>query len=137
MTGERVVIDTNVLISGLLFTTTAPARAVQHAIEHGQIIASRDTLRELTAKLLAPKFDRYVSPVRREALLASLAPIVEIVEIVQRVAASRDPKDDAFLEAAVNGQADVLVTGDEDLLVLDPFRGIKILTPASYVSRGR
>lgn len=137
MTRERVVIDTNVLISGLLSSTTPPARVVEHAIEHGQLLASRDTLRELIAKLLAPKFDRYVSRERRDALLDRLAPIIEIVEIIQRVQASRDPKDDPLLEVAINGRADVLVTSDGDLLVLDPFRGITILTPASYLGRER
>lgn len=137
MTRERVVIDTNVLISGLLSSATPPARVVEHAIEHGQLLASRDTLRELMAKLLAPKFDRYVSRERRDALLDTLAPIIEIVEIVQRVQASRDPKDDPFLEVAINGRADVLVTGDGHLLVLDPFRGIRILTPTTYLDRAR
>jgi predicted nucleic acid-binding protein len=51
------------------------------------------------------------------------------------VRASRDPKDDKFLDLAVNGRADVVVTGDNDLLALDPFRGIAILTPAAYISR--
>ena len=54
----------------------------------------------------------------------------------QPIRASRDPKDDKFLEAAVNGRADVIVTGDKDLLDLDPFRGIAIVTPAAYLIRG-
>ena len=64
-----------------------------------------------------------------------LAPLLEIVEVVQQVRASRDPKDDMFLEAAVNGRAEVIVTGDRDLLVLNPFRGISILTPVVYLAR--
>jgi predicted nucleic acid-binding protein len=47
----------------------------------------------------------------------------------------RDPRDDKFLEAAVNGHADVLVSGDKDLLQLHPFRGIAILTPSDYLER--
>ena len=94
-----------------------------------------DTLRELIETLLSPKFDRYVSRPRREALLDRLAPIVEIVEIVQQVRACRDPKDDKFLGLAVNGQANVIVTGDDDLLSLHPFRGIDILPPAAYLER--
>jgi predicted nucleic acid-binding protein len=55
-------------------------------------------------KLISPKFDRYVSRARRNALLERLAPHVELVEIVQRIQASRDPKDDdKFLEVAING----------------------------------
>lgn len=135
MARDRVVIDTNVLISGLLSTTSTPARAVDRAVTSAQLVASTKTLRELMTKLLSPKFDRYVSRERRDALLLRLAPLVEIIEVVQAVHACRDPRDDKFLEAAVNGRADVLVSGDQDLLALHPFRGIAILTPASYVDR--
>ena len=132
---ERVVIDTNVLISGLFSTTSTPARAVEHAISNGQLLASAATLRELMTKLLSPKFDRYVPRERRDALLLRLAPLIEIVEVVQPVRASRDPSDDKFLEAAVNGRADVIVSGDGDLLDLNSFRGIAILMPATYLER--
>ena len=135
MTRERLVIDTNVFISGLLSSTSHPARVVERAIEHGQLLGSTETLRELIETLLLPKFDRYVSRQRRETLLDRLAPLVEIVEIVQRVQVCRDPKDDKFLELAVNGRANVVVTGDDDLLSLHPFRGIDILSPAAYLDR--
>jgi len=135
MTRDRVVFDTNVLISGLLSATSTSARAVEHAIKGGQLLASTETLRELMTKLLSPKFDRYVPHEQRDALLLRLAPLIEIVEVVQRLQASRDPDDDKFLEVAVNGRADVIVTGDRDLLDLNPFRGIAILTPADYVGR--
>jgi putative PIN family toxin of toxin-antitoxin system len=135
MTRERVVIDTNVLISGLLSTSSTPARAVERAVATAQLVATHATLRELIAKLLSPKFDRYVSRERRDALLLRLAPLVEIVDVLQTIRASRDPKDDKFLEAAVNGRADVLVSGDGDLLELSPFRGMRILTPAAYLDR--
>lgn len=95
-------------------------------------MASTATLRELLEKLPSTKFDPYVSRETRDALLLRLVPLVEIV---QSVRASRDPKDDKFLEVAVNGRADVLVTGDGDLLTLNPFRGIAILTAADYVGR--
>lgn len=135
MTRERVVVDTNVLISSLLSSASQPAQAVDKAITNAQLIATAETLRELIEKLLSPKFDRYVSRERRDALLLRLAPLMEIAEVLQPIQASRDPEDDKFLEAAVNGRADVLVTGDKDLLDLHPFRGIAILTPAAYVDR--
>jgi len=132
---ERVVLDTNVLISGALSNTSTPALALETAVRHGQLLASTATMRELMETLLSPKFDPYVSREQRDALLLRLAPLVEFVEIVQVVRASRDPNDDKFLDVAVNGRAGVVVTGDKDLLELDPFRGIAILTPAAYVGR--
>ena len=135
MTRERVVLDTNVLISGALSTTSTPASALEKAIKDGQLLASTATLRELVDRLLSTKFDSYVSREKRNALLVRLAPLIEMVEIVDTVEASRDPTDDKFLEVAVNGRADVVVTGDEDLLALNPYHGIAILTPADYIRR--
>ena len=57
----------------------------------------------------------------------------ELVEIVELISASRDPKDDKFLELAVSGRADLIVSGDADLLVLNPFRGIPVVTPAAFL----
>jgi putative PIN family toxin of toxin-antitoxin system len=136
MTRERVVIDTNVLISGLLLATSTPAKAVDKAVTTAQLVATTDTLRELIEKLHSPNLDRYVRRERRDALLERIASIVEIIDVLQRIRASRDPNDDKFLEAAVNGRADVLVTGDKDLLELNPFRGIVIASPADYLARG-
>ena len=135
MTRERIVIDTNVLISGLFSTTSTPAKAVEKAATKAQLVATMETLRELIEKLHSAKFDRYVRRERRDALLERFASLVEIIDVLQSIRASRDPKDDKFLEAAVNGRADVIVTGDKDLLDLNPFRGIAILTPADYLAR--
>jgi putative PIN family toxin of toxin-antitoxin system len=132
---ERVVIDTNVFVSGLLSAGSSPARCIEAVVSTAQLVASQATLRELMQQLLSPKFDRYVARSRREELLVRLAPLVEIVEIVQQVRACRDPHDDQFLEAAVNGRADVIITGDKDLLALGPFRGVAILTPAAHLAR--
>ncbi|MBX3029974.1 MAG: putative toxin-antitoxin system toxin component, PIN family [Chloroflexi bacterium] len=135
MARERVVLDTNVFLSGLFSSTSTPARAVERAVREDRILVSTETLRELAEQLLSPKFDRYVPSERRLALLDRLAPNLEVVEIVQQVRASRDPKDDAFLEVAVNGSADLIVTGDRDLIALHPFRGIDIVRPADYLVR--
>ena len=126
MTRERVVIDTNVLLSSLFFTASTPAQAVEKAVTKAQIVATTETLRERVEKLLLPKFDRYVRRERRDALLERVVSVVEIITVLQPIHVSRDPRDDKFLEAAVNGRADVIVTGDKDLLDLNPFLGIAI-----------
>jgi hypothetical protein len=66
-----------------------------------------------------------------------VAEFANACETVLIVFPCRDPRDDKFLEVAVHGRADVIVTGDRDLLDLNPFRGIEILTPAEYLKRGR
>lgn len=132
---DRVVIDTNVFISGVLATRSVPARCVEAVLSGAQLIATESTLKELFERLLSPQFDPYVARARREELLSRLAPLVEIVEVIQQVRACRDPCDDKFLEAAVNGRADVIITGDKDLLELHPFRGVAIVSPAEYLGR--
>jgi putative PIN family toxin of toxin-antitoxin system len=114
--------------------SSIPAQAVEKAVTKAQLIATTETLRELIEKLWLPKFDRYVRRERREALLQRVASLVEIVEFLQVGRASRDPKDDKFLDAAVNGRAGVIVTGDKDLLDLNPNRGIAIATTTSWMA---
>jgi putative PIN family toxin of toxin-antitoxin system len=65
--------------------------------------------------------------------LRNLLATAEAVTICERIVASRDPTDDKFLELAVNGRADLIVTGDADLLVLNPFRDIPIVSPVTFV----
>ena len=65
--------------------------------------------------------------------LAKMLATAEQVTIIERIAACRDPHDDKFLELAVNGHADLIVSGDGDLLALNPFRQISIVTPAIFV----
>jgi putative PIN family toxin of toxin-antitoxin system len=135
MKTERIVIDTGVLISAALLDGSVPMRARNHAIQHGRLIGTEETLREFAVKLLLPKFDAYVSRTAREALVRSFLPIVEIVPVTQVIRACRDPKDDKFLEAAVNGRADLIITGDKDLLTLSPFAGVEILSATKLLAR--
>ncbi|GIK99254.1 MAG: hypothetical protein BroJett029_34630 [Alphaproteobacteria bacterium] len=92
-------------------------------------------MEELTDVLSRPKFDRYIDISDRQGFLRRLARMAEWVPIVQVIRACRDPRDDKFLELAINGEADLIVTGDADLLALHPFRRIPILAPAAYLAR--
>ena len=81
-----------------------------------------------------PRFNRYISYVQRNEFLKLLLRRSELVEITESVRACRDPKDDKILELAINGNADYVITGDEDLLALNPFQGIPIIRPAEFLS---
>jgi putative PIN family toxin of toxin-antitoxin system len=132
---SRLVIDTNVFVSGLIFAGSVPGRVIDRAIAVGTLVATHSTLDELIAILLGPRLDRVASRSTRQATLDRLLPMLDIVEPIRIIRACRDPKDDKFLEAAINGDADAIVTGDKDLLVLHPFGGVDILTPADYLAR--
>ena len=133
---DRLVIDTNVLVSAALLARSVPRQAVDRAIDHGVLLFSKSTMDELKRVLLRPKFDRYLSREERAIFLAQLVSVAEMVPAIQIIRECRDPNDDKFLEVAVNGRADVIVTGDADLLAMNPWRGINILSPAEY-SRSR
>lgn len=99
------------------------------------ILASTTTFAELARTLERPKFDRYVSLAARHEFLGFIHLTSRFVEINRLIRACRDPADDKFLDVAVNGGADLIVTGDADLLVLHPFEGVEIVTPAAYLAR--
>jgi len=80
-----------------------------------------------------PALTAYGAKMGRSLVLAGLLAAAELVPIAERIAACRDPRDDKFLEPAVSGHADLIVTGDRDLLTLNPFRQIPIVTPAIFV----
>jgi putative PIN family toxin of toxin-antitoxin system len=132
---QRVVIDTSALVSRILLPASVPAQAVNHALAECQLLASDATLMELATVLGRPKFNAYITIEERQEFLRMFGRVAERVPIVRLVRACRDPNDDKFLELAVSGGARLIVTGDADLLVLDPFQGIDILSPADYLAR--
>jgi putative PIN family toxin of toxin-antitoxin system len=104
-------------------------------LDHRVVLFSEATMSELTEVLSRSKFDQHVSRELRELFLAQIGSAVEFVSIIQLVRECRDPKDDKFLEVALNGRADVIITGDADLLEMHPWREIAILSPAEYPKR--
>jgi uncharacterized protein len=129
----RCVFDTNVLVSALLLSDAKPRHAVELAIQKGRIRLSFATLAELYEVLGRRKFLRYVDEEDIRNFLAALTREAEWVEVDVRISACRDPKDDKFLEVALSGRATHIVTGDSDLLALNPFRGIEILPPHQFL----
>jgi uncharacterized protein len=128
----RVVVDTNVFISAGLKEKSLPGMAVHIAAQSGLLLKSTITERELFVTLARPRLAPLIPPRFRDWLSELLA-AAELVTITERITACRDPKDNKFLELAVNGRADLVVSGDADLLALNPFRGIPIVTPAAFV----
>jgi putative PIN family toxin of toxin-antitoxin system len=130
---QRIVVDTNVYVSRLLRPSSVPGKAVAKAWLEATTLVSSATLIELEAVLGRAKFAPYVQPGSLEPFLERLRSIADHVLIVSSIHACRDPRDDKFLELAVDGRADAILTGDLDLLALHPFHGISILTPANYL----
>ena len=131
----RVVLDTNVLISAALLPPSVPARLLQQVLAQSRLVFSRVTFAELETRLWKPKFDRYVTLEARRRLLADLSAVAEWVEPQGAVRHSRDPDDDAFIHAAIEGGARWLISGDDDLLVLGRVQDVEIIRPADALAR--
>jgi putative PIN family toxin of toxin-antitoxin system len=127
----RIVIDTNIWISFLIGKSLT---GLSDAIidNRVQILFSEALFVELIEVLHRPKFKKYFSSVAIEQLIVLLYEKVEWIEIVSHFNDCRDGKDNFLLDLAVSGQANYLITGDEDLLALNPFHGVEIVCYQSF-----
>jgi uncharacterized protein len=130
MTTElRFVFDTNTVVSALLLKNSVSRKAFDTAREQGILLISKETMTELNEVLRREKFDKYLTEQERLHFLAKLVREAHLIEVINEIQECRDPDDDKFLELAVSGRADFLVSGDKDLLTMNPFRRIPIVTP--------
>ena len=134
MSRFRFVLDANVIVSALILSNSTPRQAFDRALNNGELLVSIPVLREVSSVLARKKFDKYVLDDERKKFLALFAGAAEFTEIVEEIRACRDPKDNKYLELAVSGDASLIITGDRDLLVLNPFRDIQILTPQEFLA---
>ncbi|MGA2689139.1 MAG: putative toxin-antitoxin system toxin component, PIN family [Candidatus Korobacteraceae bacterium] len=125
--------DTNVLVSALLLPKSKPRSSFDRALRNGRLLISVAVLAEAYEVLSRKRFSRYINEEDARNFIAALTREAELVDVKVKISASRDPKDDKLLELAVSGRATHIVTGDSDLLALDPFQGIRILTPSSFL----
>ena len=132
----RVVVDTSVLVSGLI-RPQGPPGDILRSLRDGRftVCYSHETLMEVV-EVLGRDFFRSKYHIQAEdiEILVSLIRLRgDAIVPTQKITDCRDPKDNKFLEAAVAGAADYLVSGDDDLLILNPYRGIPILSPAEFL----
>jgi putative PIN family toxin of toxin-antitoxin system len=130
---RRVVFDTSTLVSAALRVHSIPARALAKALEEYQLCSSKATLQELQTVLLRPKFDRYLARPEREAFVALMNRVTVLWTVQEQVSDCRDPHDNKFLALAIACQAERLISSDEDLLILNPYRGIPIVRPQDFL----
>lgn len=129
----RFVFDTNVLVSALILGNSKPGQAFRNALQSGQILLSLPALEEIAEVISREKFERYVTPEERDEFLQALVRRARFIEPDAQIRICRDPKDDKFLELAISGAADFIISGDDDMLALSPFRGMEIITPDDFL----
>jgi len=127
------VFDANAIISALLLPDSTPRRAFDKARAQGRILLSEPVINELDDVLRRPRLEKYIHKEERIHFLVALLREAYIVRVTETVADCRDPKDNKYLELALESQASCIVTGDKDLLDLNPYRGVAILTPRQFL----
>ena len=133
----RVIFDNNVLISAALLTHSFPYLAFKKAVNDTTItiLRSKESLTELNNTISKTKFDKYFKDeIKREEFLVSFIFESAIIKIMHKINECRDQKDNKYLELALSGKADCIIPGDKDLLVLNPFRGISIITSKEFLN---
>jgi len=130
----RVVLDTNTVVSALLFNGTAAKLVELWQAQRVQVLVSRAIVEEYLRVLAYPKFvltEDEISGLLHEELL----PFVEVVEAKRRVkVVRRDPDDDKFIECAITGGAEFVVTGDRELLALGSFEDVQVIPLREFLA---
>ncbi len=131
---KEVVVDTNIFVSGLLTPGGLP-RSLLEKIVSGEIglVTSPRLLFEILSVFSRPKFKVLIPESKISGLISLIHESARIIKPSENIIVCRDPKDNAVLECALAGRVSAVVTGDDDLLVLNPFRGIPILTPKNFL----
>ncbi|MBK5204572.1 MAG: putative toxin-antitoxin system toxin component, PIN family [Polaromonas sp.] len=137
---ERVVFDTSTLVSAALRVGSVPHQALTLALRVSEVCVSASALAELDEVLMRAKFDRYQPPQTRREFADFMRHratwfAVSKAQVSKVNPPSRDPKDNQFLALAQICAAAALISSDSDLLVLHPWNGVPILTPAAFLQR--
>ena len=127
------IFDTNCLISAHLLPSSVNREAFNKAMKTGMLVYSEETMAEWVEVFTRPKFDKYISLEDRLNVIAVFETRSQLINITEQIIACRDPKDDKFLSLAVTANASCIITGDKDLLVLNPFQNITIVNPAEFL----
>ncbi|MBU2445510.1 MAG: putative toxin-antitoxin system toxin component, PIN family [Bacteroidetes bacterium] len=130
----KVVVDSNIWISVLI--NKSYQSFIKGVIKKEiKIISSRDQLEEISRVITKPKISRHVQRQHIKEFLILFLKTVELVEIKERVNDCRDEKDNFILETALSGNVNYIITTDNDLLVMNPYREIKILTVTDFLKK--
>jgi len=132
---NRFVFDTNSLISAALSPHSKNAQAIKRAELLGEIVYSNVTWNEFLSVLFRAKFDKYFTVEDRKEIAARFLRRFRRIDVNIIITECRDEKDNMFLELALTSEAVCIVSGDDDLLILNPFRNIPILNASDFLSQ--
>lgn len=129
-----IIFDASTLVSAAFRRGSVPDLAVRHALRTDQIAVSEPVMAEFLDVLYRPRLARFINPELRADLLGQIGAGGVVVTPTVPVTDCRDAKDNKYLELALAAKAATIVSSDDDLLVLHPWRGVGILLPAAYLA---
>lgn len=129
-----IILDTNVLISGLLFPRDATRQTIIAAFADYRVVFSEETWDELSAVIQRSEFEKRLPLHERLQALEAIAVRSEVYAVTAQATDCRDAKDNKFLDLARETQAQYIVTGDQDLLVLHPWYGVNVIAPTAFLA---
>ena len=128
-----IVLDASTLVSAAIGRGSVPDRAVRHAFAADRVAVSEPVMAELLDVFARPRLARFLDPERRDEVLSLLDAFGVFFMPTVSVTDCRDVKDNKYLELALVAGTDTIISGDGDLLILHPWRGVRILRPAEYL----
>ncbi|OOS00885.1 putative toxin-antitoxin system toxin component, PIN family [Haemophilus paracuniculus] len=132
-----LVIDTNVLISGLISPSSKPSLAILKALTQYQVCVSNETFQEFVEVSQREKFAKYLAPEVLKFFTDNFAKSVIFVDVTEKITDCKDPKDNKFLEVALSANAKYLITGDKrDLLSMNPYKKVEIISVSEFLENG-
>jgi uncharacterized protein len=128
----HIILDTNTFVSGIIFKGDLLRRLVNLAVDEYRLVFSNETWDELSKVFQREKFEENLPLGTRLSVLAFLASTVTVIHPTSIVSDCRDPKDNKFLALALDANVETIISGDGDLKALDPWRGIRIVSPEEF-----
>ena len=129
------IFDTNTLISAVLRPDSVPAQAFRKGLLLGDVVCSDETLEEFRTVIERSKFDKFVTHEERQRFFNNYVDAaINIKTPPLSIPTCRDPKDDKYLALSLSAQAHYIITGDEDLLILNPFHNTSIIKAATFLA---
>ena len=132
---KKIIFDTTSLISACIYPYREPAKIFLKAISKFDLIASKKTIQEIDSVLKRPKFDKWCTAEYRQAWVKDYVLLAKEFSPSITISDCRDAKDNMFLELAVFAQVEIIISSDDDLLVLNPYKEIEILTLREFSNR--
>ncbi len=134
MRPKYFIFDTNTLISAHLLLGSISFKALSLARRIGITACTEETFEEFSQSFRRNKFDKYLSVSKRKRDIEDTKTFMEFFRVKVKVCVCRDPDDDKFLSLAATANAACIVTGDKDLLILNPYKNIPILNPSQFIA---